>query len=273
MIAPLCSKEKDRLFHAIQTVPVVKKKAEWALKWITRCGCGAVRRGGLGVLQCEAWVVRMSARLDELAVPAWPILLHTRERHSLLMPICRPPMCSSETFAERLVAFACVEGIFFSGSFCSIFWLKKRGLMPGGCWCRSTRRGHVNLLPGLLLAQAARPHAQWDRNITFRDTRWRAVAQPRSPDDAPSAGAPSLGPNHSLASHPLLPAGLTFSNELISRDEGLHTDFACLLYRWGGAAAPLRGLAQLVQHVAAACILPTLPLLRPAVSAPCPTAP
>lgn len=61
---------------------------------------------------------------------------------------------SSSSFAERLVAFACVEGIFFSGSFCAIFWLKKRGLMPG----------------------------------------------------------------------------LTFSNELISRDEGLHCDFACLLY-------------------------------------------
>ncbi|XP_034229377.1 ribonucleoside-diphosphate reductase small chain A isoform X2 [Prunus dulcis] len=61
---------------------------------------------------------------------------------------------SSNSFAERLVAFACVEGIFFSGSFCAIFWLKKRGLMPG----------------------------------------------------------------------------LTFSNELISRDEGLHCDFACLLY-------------------------------------------
>ena len=61
---------------------------------------------------------------------------------------------SSDSFAERLLAFACVEGIFFSGSFCAIFWLKKRRLMPG----------------------------------------------------------------------------LTFSNELISRDEGLHTDFACLLY-------------------------------------------
>jgi ribonucleoside-diphosphate reductase subunit M2 len=61
---------------------------------------------------------------------------------------------SSESFAERLVAFAAIEGIFFSGSFCAIFWMKKRGLMPG----------------------------------------------------------------------------LTFSNELISRDEGLHTDFACLLY-------------------------------------------
>lgn len=88
--------EKDRLFHAIDTVPCVKKKAEWALRWT-----GA-----------------------------------------------------QANFAQRLVAFAAVEGIFFSGSFCSIFWLKKRGLMPG----------------------------------------------------------------------------LSFSNELISRDEGLHTDFACLLF-------------------------------------------
>jgi ribonucleoside-diphosphate reductase beta chain len=88
--------EKDRLFNAIETVPCVKRKADWALRWID---------GG--------------------------------------------------NFAERLVAFAAVEGIFFSGSFCSIFWLKKRGLMPG----------------------------------------------------------------------------LTFSNELISRDEGMHCEFACLLYR------------------------------------------
>jgi len=87
--------EQDYLFRAIETVPVVKKKAEWALKWIT-----------------------------------------------------------SGSFCERLIAFAAVEGIFFSGSFCSIFWLKKRGLMPG----------------------------------------------------------------------------LSFSNELISRDEGLHTDFAVHLY-------------------------------------------
>jgi ribonucleoside-diphosphate reductase beta chain len=64
--------ESDRLLNAIETIPAVKKKAEWALKWI-----------------------------------------------------------ESESFAERLIAFAAVEGIFFSGSFCSIFWLKKRGLMPG----------------------------------------------------------------------------------------------------------------------------------------------
>lgn len=89
------NEEKNELFNAIDTMDCVKKKADWALRWI-----------------------------DE------------------------------GNFAERLIAFAAVEGIFFSGSFCSIFWLKKRGLMPG----------------------------------------------------------------------------LSFSNELISRDEGLHCDFACLLY-------------------------------------------
>ena len=66
-------KVKDHLFRAIETIPCVKKKADWALKWID----------------------------------------------------------SSESFGERLLAFACIEGIFFSGSFCSIYWLKKRGLMPG----------------------------------------------------------------------------------------------------------------------------------------------
>tara|TARA_R110002073_G_scaffold279026_1_gene442916 strand:- start:166108 stop:167079 length:972 start_codon:yes stop_codon:yes gene_type:complete len=87
--------EKDQLFRAIEVFPAIKRKADWALKWI-----------------------------------------------------------ESPSFAERLIAFAAVEGIFFSGSFCSIFWLKKRGLMPG----------------------------------------------------------------------------LTFSNELISRDEGLHCDFAVHLH-------------------------------------------
>ena len=64
--------EKDSLFKAIDVFPAIKKKADWALKWI-----------------------------------------------------------DSDSFAERLIAFAAVEGIFFSGAFCSIFWLKKRGLMPG----------------------------------------------------------------------------------------------------------------------------------------------
>jgi ribonucleoside-diphosphate reductase subunit M2 len=89
--------EKNKLFHAIENFPCIKKKSDWAQKWI----------------------------------------------HD-----------NRSSFATRLVAFACVEGIFFSGAFCSIFWLKKRGLMPG----------------------------------------------------------------------------LTFSNELISRDEALHCEFAILLY-------------------------------------------
>jgi len=109
--------QKQHLFHAMETVPVVKKKAEWALRWID----------------------------------------------------------SSESFAERLVAFACVEGIFFSGSFCSIYWLKKRGLMPG----------------------------------------------------------------------------LTFSNELISRDEGLHTDFACLLYSLLQNKLPQERIAEIVTDAVA----------------------
>ena len=88
--------EQQKYFRAIDTIPCIKEKAEWALKWID----------------------------------------------------------SSDSYATRLVAFACVEGIFFSGSFCAIYWLKKRGLLPG----------------------------------------------------------------------------LTFSNELISRDEALHTEFAICLY-------------------------------------------
>ena len=89
--------QRQYLFDAIDTIPCIRKKADWALRWIS-------------------------------------------DRES--------------SFAQRLVAFAAVEGIFFSGAFASVFWLKKRGLMPG----------------------------------------------------------------------------LTFSNELISRDEGMHTDFACLLF-------------------------------------------
>lgn len=69
--------EKTRLLHAIETIPSVQQKAQWALKWMSS---------------------------------------------------------TDRTFGERLVAFAAVEGIFFSGSFCAIFWLKKRGLMPGLCF-------------------------------------------------------------------------------------------------------------------------------------------
>jgi ribonucleoside-diphosphate reductase beta chain len=98
------TQEKGVLFNAIENIPIIKEKADWALKWID----------------------------------------------------------SQDSFAHRLVAFAVVEGIFFSSSFCSIYWLKKRGLMPG----------------------------------------------------------------------------LSFSNELISRDESAHTEFACLLYKTLGFNLP-----------------------------------
>ena len=106
--------EQRYLLNAVETVPAVAKKAEWALRWVG----------------------------------------------------------SSSTFAERLVAFACVEGIFFSGSFCAIFWLKKRGLMPGLC----------------------------------------------------------------------------FSNALISRDEGLHCDFACELHALLQQPAPSPVVAEIVRE-------------------------
>tara|TARA_Y200000002_G_scaffold102971_1_gene83676 strand:+ start:6424 stop:7587 length:1164 start_codon:yes stop_codon:yes gene_type:complete len=70
------SSEKKQLFEAIQSIPCIENKANWAMKWFDR----------------------------------------------------------KRTFGERLIAFACVEGIFFSGSFCAIFWLKKRGLLPGLCF-------------------------------------------------------------------------------------------------------------------------------------------
>ena len=92
----------------------------------------------------------------------------------------------SKRFAERLIAFAVVEGIFFSGSFCAIFWLKKRGLMPG----------------------------------------------------------------------------LTFSNELISRDEGLHCDFACALYSMLERKLPQERVQQIIRLPLSASLC--LSLLLPA---------
>lgn len=107
--------EKHKLFTSLETIPSVKKKADWAFRYTN----------------------------PDLA-----------------------------TFAERMIAFAAVEGIFFSGSFCAIFWLKKRGLMPG----------------------------------------------------------------------------LTFSNELISKDEGLHTDFACLLYKHLENKLPEERIVQIINE-------------------------
>ncbi|GAB1299316.1 Ribonucleoside-diphosphate reductase subunit M2 B [Apodemus speciosus] len=124
-------KKREFLFNAIETMPYVKKKADWALRWI------ADRKSTFDT-PTEARESCFSGAGDAGS--------------------CEPSdmdagNCKSR---ERVVAFAAVEGIFFSGSFAAIFWLKKRGLMPG----------------------------------------------------------------------------LTFSNELISRDEGLHCDFACLMFQY-----------------------------------------
>ena len=104
--------EKARLFNAIETIPIVKKKADWALRWID----------------------------------------------------------SAKSFEERLIAFAAVEGIFFSSSFCSIYWLKKRGLMHGLC----------------------------------------------------------------------------FSNELIARDEGMHSEFAVALHKLSDAPTPPNRIIEII---------------------------
>lgn len=119
LIETLIKDEKERihLFNAIDTIPCIKSKADWALKWIT----------------------------------------------------------NSASFAERLVAFACVECLMFAGSFCAIFWLKKRGLMPG----------------------------------------------------------------------------LTFSNELISRDESLHVKFACKIYGLLENKLPQERVYEIVDEVLA----------------------
>ena len=112
---------------------------------------------------------------------------------------------SSGCFAERLVAYACVEGIHFSGSFCAIFWLKKRQLMPGAAAAPGRRAGRW---PGAG-SRACRPRAPRRRlPAPLRARPCSACANPPTPP----------------------PPGLTFSNEMISRDEGLHTDFACHLY-------------------------------------------
>ena len=117
------------------------------------------------------------------------------------------------------MAFACVEGIFFSGSFCAIFWLKKRGLMPvcasyGLCCIVSYCIMLSDWLARRLIGSPLHPfiHAY---------THARTHAAPFLTQNPP----PPL-PTHT----PHQPQGLTFSNELISRDEGLHCDFACLLY-------------------------------------------
>ena len=104
---------KDKLFHAMEHLPCVKKKAQWALKWID----------------------------------------------------------SGASFAERLVAFAAVEGIFFSGSFCAIFWFKKRGLMPGLC----TSNEFISRDEGLHCEFACLLHSALQKNNQLREEKIQEI--------------------------------------------------------------------------------------------------
>jgi len=111
------TEEKANLFNAIETIPAVKRKAEWAIKWIQE---GSSLQQMIPDEHME-WLKFLEhsdkyqdRQLNDKTIEALQFI--TNERPS---------------FAQRLLAFICVEGIFFSGSFCAIYWLKSRGLMPG----------------------------------------------------------------------------------------------------------------------------------------------
>jgi ribonucleoside-diphosphate reductase beta chain len=104
--------ERYKLFNALENVPCIKKKADWALKWIEE---------GTTVVETlpdyvKAGLAQLNARTD----------LTDEARNALQFFVKERP-----SFGQRLIAFICVEGIFFAGSFCAIYWLKNRGLMPG----------------------------------------------------------------------------------------------------------------------------------------------
>jgi len=104
--------ERTRLFEAVEHIPCIQKKAQWALKWIEQ-GTTVVEtlpkhvKDGLSAL---------NNKFDLTEQMRDALKFFTKERPS---------------FGQRLIAFICVEGIFFAGSFCAIYWLKNRGLMPG----------------------------------------------------------------------------------------------------------------------------------------------
>ena len=104
--------ERVKLFNAIENIPCVKKKAEWALKWIEE---------GTTVVETLPHEVKKAL----LKLQTHPNL-DIDEKLALHFFNKKRP-----SFGQRLLAFICVEGIFFAGSFCAIYWLKNRGLMPG----------------------------------------------------------------------------------------------------------------------------------------------
>jgi ribonucleoside-diphosphate reductase beta chain len=109
--------EKLRLFNAIETIPAVKKKADWAIKWIEE---GSTLQQSIP----EKYMKSLRFLVESNKYSQNP--LHDTNIEAITFLTRQRP-----SFAQRLLAFVCVEGIFFSGSFCAIYWLKHRGLMPG----------------------------------------------------------------------------------------------------------------------------------------------
>lgn len=100
------SKEKDQLFRAMETIPAIKKKAEWAIRYIDE---GTTIIENIPIEAMEAIKKAQALGIENLE-------FFTKQRPS---------------FSQRLLAFICIEGIFFSGSFCAIYWIKNKGLLPG----------------------------------------------------------------------------------------------------------------------------------------------
>jgi ribonucleoside-diphosphate reductase beta chain len=100
--------EKHKLFNAVTEFPCIAEKAKWAMKWI--------EEGSTLVESIPEKTMDAIRKAQMMGVPNLEFFTHERPN-----------------FAQRLLAFVCVEGIFFSGSFCAIYWLKNRGLMPGLC--------------------------------------------------------------------------------------------------------------------------------------------
>ena len=114
--------ETRGLFNAVETIPAVKRKADWAIRWIEE-------GSNLQQMIPKEYLDSYNSLLNVIEYGETPFTIHRLDDKYVeaLEYLTR----EKPSFAQRLLAFVCVEGIFFSGSFCAIYWLKSRGLMPG----------------------------------------------------------------------------------------------------------------------------------------------
>jgi len=110
------AKEKTRLFRAIETIPAIKKKADWTIRWIEE-----------GSTLVNSLSEEVTSGIKELKLVYENLNTEMKNVNTTFDFFLK----QRPAFAQRLLAFICVEGIFFSGAFCAIYWLKSRGLMPG----------------------------------------------------------------------------------------------------------------------------------------------